>query len=377
MKMHFLLGILGVLSCVFLMVSCDVTKGTWTTTDSLNHERYAHSANLLHDGKVLVAGGFDLQGLGQTSAELYNPDNGSWSETSTLKDGRAGHTATLLDDGRVLVTGGIAGPALSLSTVEIFDPSKQQWLEAAAMHTDRFDHTATLLKDGRVLIAGGQGGGGFGGFLNTAEIYDPATDVWTETGAMNQQRRNHRATLLKDGTVLVTGGFDPNYSGYDSNEFFDPETEIWTPAPSMNIKRGAHTATLLCDGNVLVAGGFNGGDMAGALKGYIDSTEIFNVKTGAWTKAGHLGVPTSGHAATLLPEGDVLITGGFDPNTTGRDFATIFNHYVDIWITVASMKTARTGHSATLLPDRRVLVAGGFIDHFIPHKSAEIYQYTK
>jgi phosphatidylserine/phosphatidylglycerophosphate/cardiolipin synthase-like enzyme len=190
---------------------------------------------------------------------------------------------------------------------------------------------------------------------------------------MKQERRNHRASLLKDGRVLVSGGFDASFTGCDSVELFDPETETWTLTGPLRIKRGGHTATLLYDGRVLVAGGFNGGTSGATL----NSTEIFDPDTGSWTETAPLGSDRSGHTAILLPGGMVLIAGGFDSNFTGLTSAEIFNPCTGKWINVDTMHTARAGHTATLLPDRNVLVAGGFSYVNVPHNSAEIYQYTK
>ena len=192
MKKHILLNIITFPAlCILLFIGCDSTKGSWTVTGSLNHERSAHSATLLRDGRVLIAGGFDLSSKRQTSAELFDPVAGSWAETSPLHIGRAGHTATLLPDGRVLVAGGI-GPALTLNNaIEIFDPDDQKWMEAAALNTERFDHTATLLKDGRVLVTGGQNPEGT--FINSAEIYDPVS------GCMDGNRPDETGTQKPPG----------------------------------------------------------------------------------------------------------------------------------------------------------------------------------
>lgn len=130
-------------------------KGTFTLTGRMHTVRgTGHTATLLADGRVLVAGGFDA-GAMQT-AEIYDPATGSWNNTGDLVQSRGGQKANLLPNGKVLISGGDGGGSLPtpLSSAELFDPATGTWSSTGAMHQKREDHTATSLPDGRVLVAG-------------------------------------------------------------------------------------------------------------------------------------------------------------------------------------------------------------------------------
>src|SRR6266481_4872786 len=145
--------------------------GAWTLTGSMHDARQQHTATLLQDGRVLVAGGDNLQGS-LHSAELYDPNTGEWSLTGSLHEGRLSHTATLLGDGRVLVTGGLDYdfPQHLLKSAELYDPATGTWTQTGDMVVARAWHTATLLLNGKVLVVGGTGQA-----IKASEIYDPDT----------------------------------------------------------------------------------------------------------------------------------------------------------------------------------------------------------
>ena len=134
----------------------DSASGTWTVTGSLNIARDGHTATLLPNGKMLVAGGLDINGAPLTSAELYDSANGSWAFTGTemSNEGRRYHTATLLRSGKVLVAGGADG-VLVVKTADVYDPDTRIWRSTGKLNSARSSHTATLLSDGKVLVAGG------------------------------------------------------------------------------------------------------------------------------------------------------------------------------------------------------------------------------
>jgi WD40 repeat protein len=329
--------------------------GSWTSTGEMIDDHVLHTATLLRDGTVLVAGGV-TEGGGPGTAEVYDPASGSWTATRKMSAGRHVHTATLLPDGRVLVAGGEASP----TTTELYDPRTRSWIAAASMIHGRVGHTATLLPDGRVLVAGGAG-------TAVAELFDPSTGTWTATGPMVHEHDRHTATLLPDGTVLVAGGGQTAVA-----ELYDPRTDTWTATGPMAHGHWDCTATLLPDGTVLVAGGES-----------TRSAELYDPHTGLWTETGSMSFYAQ-HTATLLPDGLVLVTGGGGGNGSleeaaqveGLDFAKpaeLYDPRTGTWTKTASMSIKRGGHTATLLPDGRVLVAGGWGDNSVVLGSAELY----
>ena len=279
----------------------DPASGTWTPTGTLNTPREAHLATLLHDGTVLIAGG-NSRGGRLASTERYNPATGSWTLTGNLNTAREyGSQATLLGNGKVLVTGGYrADQDGALASAELYDPASGMWMLTGSMNVPRYGHTATLLADGKVLVAAGRGPLQ-GAPLGSAEVYDPATGNWKPTGSLSTARALHAVTLLPDGRVLVVGGDKANVR-QKSAELYDPSTGTWTPTGSLTTARFLHTATLLPNGRVLVAGGYQ--------HEALDSAELYDPPTGSWVGIDGLNEERCAHTATLLPNGKVLVAAG-------------------------------------------------------------------
>jgi WD40 repeat protein len=193
--------------------------GTWTATRSMSFARIGFTATLLPNGQVLVAGGAELanQTVILSSAELYNPATGTWTATGSMTTPRSGHTATLLPNGQVLVAGGegtcvnVSCPVLS--SAELYNPATGTWTPTGSMNVTRYLHTATLLPNGQVLVAGG-GSGSTANAGSTAELYNPATGTWTPTGSMSEPHSSGAlAGLLPNGQVLVVCGVnDPGFA---------------------------------------------------------------------------------------------------------------------------------------------------------------------
>jgi N-acetylneuraminic acid mutarotase len=218
-----------------------------------------HTATLLRDGQVLLLGGDDL-----ATAELYNPDKNRWVTVKSMTTDRRAHSATLLANGQVLVVGGRSGNDV-LATAERYDTTTNSWASAGKIAMGREAHTATLLANGQVLVVGGLGNMGKNFFgliiwrsLATAELYDPTANTWISAGTMATARSSHTETLLPNGQVLVIGGEDsgPSSKYPDALERYDPTTNSWASAGRMATERKNHTATLLPSGQVLVTGGY-------------------------------------------------------------------------------------------------------------------------
>jgi len=162
------------------------------------------------------------------------------------------HTATRLHDGTVLVTGGWDGtvgrfPSRLKATAEIFDPKTNEWTAVASMNRTRSGHTATLLASGQVLVVGGP----------DAEIFDPATGRWLSAGKLAQPRARHTATRLEDGRVAVVGGFVAEGEVTTSVELYDPQVGKWLNGGQLLEPRAYQTAFGLPDNRILLAGGEN------------------------------------------------------------------------------------------------------------------------
>ncbi|HEX8702123.1 MAG TPA: kelch repeat-containing protein, partial [Myxococcaceae bacterium] len=321
--------------CDGVVTACH--SGQWTARDPLASVRSFHTATLLRDGKVLVAGGTD-ESLGpRATTEVYDPATGTWSATGSLRASRHGHTATLLPDGKVLVAGGTKGPLLALEA-EVYDPATGTWSATGVPHSARSLHTATLLLDGRVLVAGDQGN------IKTTEVYDPATGTWSITGSLAFPRFRHTATLLPDGKVLVAGD--------KTAEVYDPAAGTWSTTGGFVSWRSDHAAALLPNGKVLVMGGTNVGVS-------LATAEVYDPATGTWSATGSLAMARHGHTATLLPDGKVLVAGG--QSAPGKEFATaeVYDPATGTWSTTGSLVSARARHTATRLSDGKVLAVGG------------------
>ncbi len=346
---------------------------TWTMAGAMHQAHVYHTATLLPSGLVLVAGGCTVSCVATASAELYHPHTGSWASTSAMHVPRLQFTATLLRDGQVLAAGGISTDGNPLTGAELYNPRTSVWTITGSMHESRSLQTATLLPDGRVLVTGGAGGSNASP-LAEAELYDPRAGTWTLTGAMHQARARQTATLLPDGKVLVAGGAagGSNYANANplaSAELYNPRTGVWTMTGAMHDPRFSHSATLLRNGLVLVAGGYDaGGDALQA--------ELYDPHTGSWTRTGSLHHAINfqtGEGAARLSSGLVLVAGNAtnlsNPSLAG---AELYNPRTGAWTLTGSLHEPRDGQAETLLSTGQVLVAGGWFAS--PLASAEVYQ---
>ena len=391
--------------------------------------RAGHSSTLMNDGNVLVVGGDDGTGVppGTPSptaiAEVYctavaGPtctsagDVGTFKAVGSLNTARFGHTATLLFDGTVLVAGGItdatsdptanaevyctavAGPLCTAPS----DVGKFKTV-ATAMQTARAGHTATLLPDNTVLLVGGVVSSS-GPPTNTSEVYCTAmtgpvctlpADVgkFKSAASMATPRDSHTATLLADGTVLVTGG-EIDAAGNPTNTAEVYCTAVAGPlctapvdvgsfkpaASAMSSARSIHTASLLADGRVLVAGGVNALPNSTTATADVYCAAIGGpcaAADGTFKPVGDLATARAFHAAALLKDGFALVAGGLDASSVTLKSSELFDPTGNSFVGSGPMSVARSLPAATRLPDGRLLVTGGRTGGGTVVNSAELY----
>lgn len=328
--------------------------GKITAVGELKTSRAAHTATVLNDGKVLIAGGFGGGEKGLKTAEIYDPATNKFSSANNMNVARSGHTATFLPDGKILIAGGFNGDYLDAA--EIFDPKTKEFTAIGKLTTPRSEHIAVLLENGKVLLAGGVGTNWT--FLESAEIFDPLTNSFRRTGNMIVPRESHTATLLENGQVLITGGHRGRRSAivlYRSAEIYDPVSGTFAETAGLTIKRHKHDAVLLEDGRVLIVGGSDERDSQGAYA----TAEIFDPKTKSFALIGDMNSPRYKLRGTtvLLKSGKILIAGG-------AKSAEIYDAAADKFeIVRGAFKGKLLFSTATLLKDGRVLIAGGYGDN--------------
>ena len=337
------------------------SRGTFTATGNMATARYGHTATLLPNGKVLIAGGvrsFDpSQSFVLASAEVYEPSTGTFTATGYMTTPRRRHTATLLPNGKVLIVGGETCDSSSrcfLASAELYDPSTGIFTATGNMTTARWGNTATLLNNGKVLIAGGTSPAA--GATATAELYDFSTERFTATGDMTTARAGHSVTLLPDGRVLIIGS-DSWDNAVPGPELYDPDTGVFhgvggtIPSGPIGQPRTTATLTLLTNGKVLAM-------LEDAEGGDPDGAAVYDPAIGAFTATGETTVFTN--IASLLPDGTVLVTGySFNPPPGGSASAVLYDPVSGAFSTPGDMVTPSAGHTSTLLPDGTVLMSGG------------------
>ena len=255
-------------------ITCQTKGSGYTGRDGV-------ASATLNNGEVLFTGGnnwSDGSGASANCAELFDPSTNVLANANPMTTDRDLHTATVLSDGRVLVAGGLTfcspdcAPTDYHGSAELYDPSTGVFTATGAMTDSRYDHTGTLLPDGEILVAGGgnsnPNGNPFslpGAALPWVDLYDAATAAFTRTGSLHSGRYSHTATFLPNGLTLVTGGNDSSGNAYATAELYTPSNPINLGVPQsgdivfgnvfieVELTDQLDTAKIYIDGKLLVA----------------------------------------------------------------------------------------------------------------------------
>ena len=354
------------------------TAGRWVNAGDLSSGRLAPRTVLLGDGRVLVVGddGCDPESNGATSTEVevWDASTNRWQKTADLASPRARFVALPLRDGRVLVTGGMdaregshnSNPYVSYSSAWAYSARTGTWSRAGIMRQARTDPAGAVLRDGRVLVAGG--------------YY--ASDRWRSALSVNSSPREVpmiELVVSRSGVLADVAPDTPPAPVLATAELYDPATNTWSATGSMAVPRYGASAVTLSDGRVLIVGqrvAWGGPyDIRIDQRAYTVA-EIYDPKTGRFRLAGTLPTPMVNGALVALADGGALLVGGYTKPDDGPALpvrTTLrFGARALTWTATGRLATARSSAVAVRLRDGRVLVAGGY-DAYVPTKTAELY----
>ncbi len=356
---------LSVIGLLVTITTPALAAGTFQKTGSMNVARDGHTATLLPNGQVLVAGGNNstLASNSLASAELYNPATGNWTLTGSMTVPRASHQAVLLQNGQVLVAGG-SNASGTLASAELYNPSTGTWAATGSMTAARSSFSMTVLQNGQVLAWQG----------TSADLYNPATGAWTATGGPTSSVGGANSALLPNGDVLAIG------ESLDTpSELYDPSTGTWSTTGSTGTTMPNPILPEFSNGEVLATGSFASGvasDSTAAL--YDPSTGQFTLEAGPCSCRAYTGA--------RLQTDQVLVVGGAIskqaqpyPITDTINSAELWSLSTQSWTSTGNLHDSRSGATVTLLQNGQALVAGGeqstkqTNNQFVVLASAELY----
>jgi hypothetical protein len=320
----------------------------WSYGPDMNASRVAFVSVPLSDGQIIAIGGTFNAPSATASADVLSAAANGWTPTGAMSVARRYFAGVRLGDDRVLVAGGAGdGSGAALASAEVWNPMTAAFTGAGSMAVVRQSFSLTALPDGRALAAGGAPTFPNGAQTTTAELYDPLTNSWSQTGSMHAARLGHTGTLLPDCRVLIVGD-NP------TAELYNYKTGIFSTTGSESPQRSYHSATLLTDRRVLIAGGVDAGDTP------LATAVVYDPATGQFSPAGTMSESRTQAMAVRLPDGRVLVAGGLTGAAkTATATADIYDPATNSWHAAPDMKEKADSAQAQLLADGRAVIFGG------------------
>ncbi len=371
-----------------LLMSVGARAQTWQFTGSLSEPKRTGVLVTLPNQTAIYVGGADASGAPLAVCELYDPATAVWTLAAPMQIGRERHTVTQLSNGRLVVIGGNTSMeydnSVPTGSIEIYDYTTNTWSNGGSLSVARQNHTATLLTDGTILVTGGYDGREV---LTSCEIYDPSTQTCHIAAPMLLARHDHSATLLPDGRVLVAGGRDGGSGSdyFNESEIFDPSTNTWRVTGNMNQSRIKGSLVTFSDGTVLASGGRNTPSTCAP------GSEILLGDYTTWTSTSPMMEPATWNGSTLLPGDRFLVTGGLIDDVTGTSFTGLmtptcewYDKPNERWFFAPQLNILRSYHGQCYihqtvndnLPQDMILVAAGIIGDYSFTQTAELLDVT-